>query len=80
MRSRRRQVTEVMGGGEPRTRRPPVRKAKGGHLGVPRRATQRRSETKGWAEGDAEIVVRAVVEIDFVADIETKADGAEMSL
>lgn len=38
------------------------------------------SEAKNRAEGDAQIVVRAVVEIDFVADVETQADRPEMTL
>jgi hypothetical protein len=38
------------------------------------------SEAKNRAERDAQIVVRAVVEIDFVADVEAQADRPEMTL
>ncbi len=38
-----------------------------------------RLEAENRAEGDAQIVMRAVVEIDFVADVETQADRSEMA-
>ena len=37
-------------------------------------------EAKNRAESDAQIVVRAVVEIDFVAAVEAQADRPEMTL
>jgi len=38
---------------------------------------ERPSEADVGAEGDAQIMVRAAGEIDFVAGVETKTDGSE---
>src|SRR5690349_21251773 len=38
---------------------------------------QPRSESDDRAEGDAEVIVRAVVEVDFVTEFETEAYRAE---
>jgi hypothetical protein len=37
-------------------------------------------EPKGWTERDAQVVVGSVVEVHFVADVESKADRTEMAL
>jgi len=61
------------------------RTGRGGTVTIKRRALSKKicrarekSETDIWAEGDAQIVMRAAGEIDFVADVKTQTQGTNM--